>query len=651
MDESAELHEDLKGILGQTIAGRYRVDGLIGIGGMGAVFRGHHLGLKRDVAIKILHPELSRDSQISARFDREAHSASRLDHPNCMQVTDYGSTDDGMQYMVMQLLEGWELSEVLTEKMAPPRAVALVLQIMRGLEHAHERGIVHRDLKPENVFVTNDHEGKEILKLVDFGIAKIVSGTGSEEPMTKMGLVFGTPKYMSPEQATGSETDERTDLYSAGVILYQMLAGEPPFHSDDPIALVRMQVSVDPPPLPADIPIALRDLCMRLLAKKREERLSSALEAREILEAFDAEFRADRGPVPTTLAPTPSLGIPLAKTTGEGDVRRFAAVWAGITEQLKYLRPEDFKALAQRIGAHGLRLWNERRREVLIAGGSLVALTAVCAVWPSDEDPAAAADDGVEVAADAPEALPDPVETEDKTDPDDRLAELDRLILAKDTADAQILLQKMRDASPDDAMLLWRQGRLLTQQKRKKGAALDSYGEAMEREPKLLEDKDFYAELMALMRESRLQQQALDLALRKMGGQGHTFLLELVNRKQKAIDFNNRHRILEELRRSDESAALIDVKLNIALDLFQAKQSLTPCKSYGAALEAIKKAPDPYYVEQLDQAKPPDPSKSKSVEDWDAQDLEACPPLEAQRLRLLGDLEMRYPEAKTGKAK
>src|SRR5690606_37711823 len=266
----ATLHQDLQDLIGHKIAERYRIDDLLGVGGMGAVFRAHHLGLKRDVAIKVLHPDLTRHPEISARFDREAHSASRLEHPNCLQVTDYGSTENGMKFMVMQLLQGKELSSILGRRLEPARAPVLALQILKGLEHAHRHGVAHRDIKPENVFITVDHDGNEILKLVDFGIAKIVcANERGGKHRTQVGLVFGTPPYMSPAQAAGMETDERADLYSVGIILCEMRAGRPPCDHEDPVARVRMQVGADPPPLPTEVPPVLAAAVEKLLAKDR----------------------------------------------------------------------------------------------------------------------------------------------------------------------------------------------------------------------------------------------------------------------------------------------------------------------------------------------------------------------------------------------
>jgi len=294
--------------VGQVLEGKYRVDGHLGRGGMAEVFRGHHLGLERDVAIKVLLPELMQDPQMEARFSREAKSASRLDHPNCLRVTDYGTSPEGLKFMVMELLEGIDLEDWLDRPMPPPRAIDLMLQILRGLEHAHSKGIIHRDLKPENVFVTRDHDRREILKIVDFGIAKMLGGGDTASNFTRAGLIFGTPKYMSPEQATGDEIDARTDIYSAGVMLYQMLAGRPPFDAKDAVSLLRMQVCVDPEPLPANVPGELAAVTQKMLAKHRDGRFATAAEAHQALEAVKVRLQ-QRGREPAAMrgpaAPAP----------------------------------------------------------------------------------------------------------------------------------------------------------------------------------------------------------------------------------------------------------------------------------------------------------------------------------------------------------
>jgi hypothetical protein len=306
-DELALMEASASERVGQILAERYRLDALLGIGGMGAVYKGFHLGLRRPVAIKLLHPALARDAHISKRFDREAHSVSRLEHPNCVQVTDFGTTEDGTKYLVMQYLEGHELERLLEREAAMPfaRATALILQILHGLAHAHRQGVAHRDLKPENVFVTTDHEGRETLKLVDFGISKITSGPGSDK-LTRAGLVFGTPDYMSPEQALGQASDHRADIYAAGILFFRMLTGTLPFTADDPVSLIRMQVTQPLPALPASVPAHLSAIVERMTAKSADERIGSAEEVIAALETSGlpsplASAGAEIGPASTVV--------------------------------------------------------------------------------------------------------------------------------------------------------------------------------------------------------------------------------------------------------------------------------------------------------------------------------------------------------------
>jgi serine/threonine protein kinase len=315
-----DLHPDLQALIGSVIHDRYRVDKLLGAGGMGAVFKAHHIGLRRDVAIKVLRPELGRDATTGKRFDREAHSVSRLDHPNCVRVTDFGTTEGGVKYLVMELLEGAELQASLGQPIAPARAVETIIQILEGLEHAHHVAIVHRDLKPENVFVTRDYRGRELVKLVDFGIAKLIDDEGARDQLTRAGTVFGTPRYMSPEQASGGKLDERTDLYAAGLILYEMLTGRPPFVSDDAATLLRMHILAPPPELPPSVPAPLAAVVGKLLEKSRNDRYASAREVIGALEPLRPSLAAVApvvivaGAVMTGPASTPSMATAFEST-------------------------------------------------------------------------------------------------------------------------------------------------------------------------------------------------------------------------------------------------------------------------------------------------------------------------------------------------
>ncbi len=623
----ANLHPDLQDLVGRTIADRYRVDALLGVGGMGAVFRGHHLGLHRDVAIKVLHPSLTRDPEISARFDREARSASRLDHPNCLQVTDYGTTEHDMKFMVMQLLDGGELTRLLGRPMPATRALELALQVCRGLEHAHGQGVIHRDVKPENIFVTRDHEDRETLKLVDFGIAKIAGGSATDQHKTRAGLVFGTPAYMSPEQAAGVEADERADLYSLGIILYEMIAGRPPFTADDPVALVRMQVGADPPPLPSDTAPMVAAIVERLLAKRRDDRFASAKELRDILEAALVMLRGEvsgAGVVQSAAISLQSGGIPLTTTSTNSTVVPLVGTTLNPVPSPRRPAPKRRLAIGAGAAAVGLlTLW-------LIRPSETPAIDAPTTVSVSPTPDAAVvrpgADDAVAVlTAAGPEAS--------------ALAEIDRLLLSSKLDEADKLLAAQRDQFPKDAQLSWRLGRLLSKRKGKRTSALVAYGDAMEVDPTLLDDNEFYAELHELLRTPGARDEALDLALHQMGRYGHSFLLELVNNEKKPLTYAKRHRALDEIGTDPTNAALVNRRLNTALDLLQAHQSLTPCQSYADALTAITAAPEYYFLPRVERALPP---KSDPTVPDAREDPAACEGLDVRRqatLDLLATLE------------
>ena len=266
-------------LVGRVLDGKYRIEEAVGHGGMATIYRARHLALRRDVAIKVLQERTRSAEQMGARFEREAYSASRLNHPNCLQVTDFGVTDQGVRYMVMELLEGCDLSQHISGAISPERATAYMVQILRGLQHAHENGVIHRDIKPQNIFVTRDHQNRETLKIVDFGLAKILEGEDKDSTMTQVGMVFGTPMYMSPEQAVGmTDIDPRSDLYSAGVVYYWMLAGHAPFEGDDVVSLLRKHVAAPVPPIETRLPRRVRAVLDTLLEKHRDDRYDSAMQ-------------------------------------------------------------------------------------------------------------------------------------------------------------------------------------------------------------------------------------------------------------------------------------------------------------------------------------------------------------------------------------
>jgi len=304
--------------VGETIAGRYRVERCIGLGGMAVVFLGSHVALDRSVAIKVLRPELESHRQIVDRFAREARIASHLEHPNCIQVFDVGATRHGFSFMVMPFLEGIELSKALSIPFAPSQAVSLATQIATGLEYVHRCGVVHRDLKPDNVFAARDHDGRTGLRIVDFGVAKLLEGAQSRDSVTtKVGTIVGSPSHMSPEQALGLEADPRADLYSLGLILYQMLTARLPFDADDPNVLLRKQVRDAVPALTPHIDARVAAVTMRLLAKAPEERYADAAallgDLRRLSQLLSSDPQPWRPVLPSPAAPRdeqpgPALG-------------------------------------------------------------------------------------------------------------------------------------------------------------------------------------------------------------------------------------------------------------------------------------------------------------------------------------------------------
>lgn len=269
-------------LIGAVIGGRYQLIRRIGKGGMGVVYEADHLGIGKRVAVKILLEKYYEDQEVIARFEREARTASAVGDQHIVEVFDAGVTDDGRSYLVMELLIGMSLADVAqaTGPMAPARAVPIVRQILRGLSAAHAKGIIHRDMKPENVFLVQKPEHPDFVKIMDFGISKFIQSTESKVRLTATGAVIGTPVYMAPEQALGTaEIDARVDLYAVGVMLYELLAGRPPFEAPSYIALVTQHLQTPPPPLGLarpDLPPTLVAAVHRALEKDPADRFANA---------------------------------------------------------------------------------------------------------------------------------------------------------------------------------------------------------------------------------------------------------------------------------------------------------------------------------------------------------------------------------------
>ena len=274
--------------LGSVLGERYAIEAVIGEGGMGRVYLARHQMIDKPVAIKILHVELARDKEAVGRFVREARAASSIGNPHIVDVSDFGETRDGSTYFVMEYLDGLTLADLLDAEgaLAPALTIHLGRQMCDGLAAAHAQGIIHRDLKPDNIVVVKKGD-QDFAKILDFGIAK-VSGPSGGTKLTIAGAVFGTPHYMSPEQAAGTQVDHRADVYSLGILLYEMASGELPFHADNFMGILTQHMYRPPPsirsrPLGAGCPAALEAVILNCLAKRPAARYATMEELGEDL--------------------------------------------------------------------------------------------------------------------------------------------------------------------------------------------------------------------------------------------------------------------------------------------------------------------------------------------------------------------------------
>jgi serine/threonine-protein kinase len=279
--DGVALEKTTDSLLGKTLAGKYRIEERLSGGGMGTVYRGTHVLMDKTVAVKVLRPSLAADEKIVARFSREARAASKISHPHALSVTDFGEAEDGVVFLVMEYLSGKTLKEIIRQEgpLPLPRTAEILRQIGGALDAAHAEGVVHRDLKSDNIMLLSS-SGTDYAKVLDFGIAKIKEAEGAYDPgLTAPDLVIGTPQYMSPEQCSQSpDIDARSDIYSLGVILYEMLVGHVPFTGDSPTTIMLKHLQQPPPSVLAersDLPEAIGHVVGRALEKRPEDRYES----------------------------------------------------------------------------------------------------------------------------------------------------------------------------------------------------------------------------------------------------------------------------------------------------------------------------------------------------------------------------------------
>jgi serine/threonine protein kinase len=280
-------------LVGTTLLGRYRVIKKLGEGGMGTVYLGEHATIGKKFAVKVLSYEYAHKDDLRERFLQEARAASMISQENVVEITDFGDTPDGSVFFIMEFLQGEDLSDTLKSQGRLPwsRAKPIMLQICRALAAAHDAGIIHRDMKPENCYRIARGSNEDFIKVLDFGIAKVTSEDESEgKGLTRTGMIFGTPEYMSPEQAQGARPDHRVDIYAVGVILYELLTGEVPFSADTFMGILTKHM-FEVPRAPsslvpdADIPLEVENIILKAMQKDRELRFANMREMAEAIEA------------------------------------------------------------------------------------------------------------------------------------------------------------------------------------------------------------------------------------------------------------------------------------------------------------------------------------------------------------------------------
>ncbi|HET6283582.1 MAG TPA: protein kinase [Polyangia bacterium] len=476
-------------LIGAVVGDRYRIVSRIGVGGMGAVYRAEHTMMRRDLAVKVLLSELGGQQEFARRFEREAESASRLTHPNIINVTDFGRAPNGSLFLAMEFLAGESLSSLISQGPLPrDRALAIVRQMLRGLDHAHGAGVVHRDLKPDNIMLVERDGQSDVVKILDFGIAKVTEPTSGHTALTQAGVIFGTPEYLSPEQALGEPVDARADVYATGVILYEMLAGRRPFESEDKVKIISMHLAHAPPRIreinpTVDIPPALEQVVLQALEKHREHRFASAT---AFLQALDE----------SELGAEPQLPLEIGAT-----IPHLTALPLG-----------RMRALVNR----------HRRGSVAaaVAVGAICLGLGVFAVRASRSGNAALRGQPAQPVAPTPEVA-------------SRLKKVETLLEAGNTVGARLSLERDLGERPRDARIRYMLGRVAFAENRH-GEALADYREAIQLDAGFRGDAVLLDHLETALAEPRYADAALDLAVDRIGAPAVKLLEKVANESSDA---------------------------------------------------------------------------------------------------------------------
>ncbi len=565
-------------LIGQVLADRYRIEALLGSGGMGSVYRAEHVHMRKAVAIKVLHREMTYLPEVVARFEREAVAAARIEHPNVAGAKDFGRLEDGSFYLVLEYVEGRSLRRVLDEGGAldAPLALHIARQITAALAAAHAAGIVHRDLKPDNVMLVPRAGEPDAVKVLDFGIAKLSAEDTRDQPaLTRVGSVFGTPEYMSPEQAVGQSVDARSDLYTVGILLYEMLEGRTPFAGDGGmVGVLTRQMTAEPPPLSSGVDPALAQLVMTQLAKSPEQRIQTADELLAWLRQLEGTItpsppasaavqeRSSLALGDTILGGPVSVSVQSAATSPNGPVSGVGALAA--VEARDNLLATLKRTV--RVGGQPIPVW-------ALASAALVLLVAGVFVIG-----------GVAIAAGSGGGSANSVLQRAKeklvSDP-----ELEKQIKLAEGGDQQAIAKLEAKPASERGAQVWRAlgmghtrtGDLVT--------AVRDYERALDKDSSLKKDPVVLEDLRKAAEDSRSSQAALDIAAGPLGSAGADIIYDV------AMSGKVRKPLAEhakELLDRDSVKAKASPALRVALDLRNTKK----CTELKELLPRVKKEGD-----------------------------------------------------------
>jgi eukaryotic-like serine/threonine-protein kinase len=568
-----------------TIVGeRYRILGRIGEGGMGTVFRVEHTLMKKVLALKLLRAEFSNVPDAVRRFEREAQSASRLSHPNIISVTDFGHGAGGELFLVMEFVAGEPLSTVLAreKRLDIGRACHIAGQILRALEHAHGEGVVHRDLKPANVMLVKDPDPRqpETVKILDFGIAKMTQAQGNDEPLTRGMMIFGTPAYMSPEQAAGQEADARADLYSCGIMLFEMLAGRKPFENEDLVKMLGLQITAPPPRFAevapdAHVPSALETVVLRALEKERDKRFTTAAELREAIERSSTDVA--------------ELGARFAAESVRMGFSAGARLWAKRPLAVAGLRRVwdvigRGKARLDRLAEPVLKHLPAKIRRFAVPA---VAVLLLCVLlFARGGGPRKAL--GPSPKLEPPK--PKPVAAEMKSP----LKLIEEAMAKGHLTEARVLIMQQISAHPNEGRVRYLLGNLEFADKNP-SAGLQAYEEALRLEPSLRADAALLVNIRAVLDDKRLGLIALEMLIKQVGKPAVALLADIATDDRRA-EFR---RLAREGCETLDCLKKVDRVASYSLDLAQART----CEEKREAVVKLGETGDKRAIEPLRKAR------------------------------------------------